>query len=235
MLRKPLTTGCSIENCSGEEKRGEEEREKEFDRGREAVEIISGAYVPTRFSGGLKSTFGDKGRYSSSPFQVQRLMDRDTLADHLRYAYCVTVDLARPFVVQTLPEQVHFLLYPNQSYDGNPLTDDEETFPAESLPRDQYLGPLTEEEVLVWLWRDGKVPEWVNISVTAQDERFTYIALRCCGRFSAKEEKLSHWRDGHSPFHILGPARPRGWKNLKESSKFDLYWNGIKIIEPRRD
>ncbi|BCM88410.1 hypothetical protein IAD21_00241 [Abditibacteriota bacterium] len=151
-------------------------------------------------------------------------MNRDTLTFHFRQAYPAAVAFARLFVTQELPDAVRFRVRPNQSYDGNPLGGDEETFAHESLPREQYLGPLTEEEVLAWLWRGGKVPEWVDLSTTACDAQFTYVELLCCGRFTANDKHLYHQREGYPPFHVLGPALPPGWKSLEESGKFDLDW-----------
>ena len=47
-----------------------------------------------------------------------------------------------------------FFIYPNQSYDGNPLKEDEQLFPNESLPFPKFLSPLSFEQAVEFLWRD---------------------------------------------------------------------------------
>lgn len=95
------------------------------------------------------------------------IRDRLTFAQHFLHAHDIALEFARRFVVQNLPYERRFHLIPNCSYDGNPLVGEQETFPEETLPDDQFIGPLTEQQVLEWLWRQGKVPEWVNVSVVA--------------------------------------------------------------------
>jgi hypothetical protein len=152
-------------------------------------------------------------------------MDEQTFAAHFRQAHALAITFTRQRVLQNLPDQRMFLLHPNQSYDGHPLVDDEQIYPEDSLPSDKYLGPLTEEQVLAFLWRSGKVPEWINVMVEAQDDNFTYIELLCCGRYTANDENLYHRHEGYPPFHVLSPNLPAGWKSIEESNKFDLYWN----------
>jgi hypothetical protein len=77
---------------------------------------------------------------------------------------------------------ISLLSFPNQSYDGNPLEADEEIFPNESLPEHGYLGPLKYEEALAFLWRAGKVPEWIDVSVQACDTSFrTFSSYAAAG------------------------------------------------------
>lgn len=155
-------------------------------------------------------------------------MDRQTFVQRFREAHGAAVSFARRFVVQELPEEKMFLLHLNQSYDGNPLVDDEETYPEDSLPGGKPPEPLLEDQVISRLWRDGKVPEWVNLCVQAQDDTFTYIELLCCGRYTAQDENLYHQHEGYAPFHVLGPDLPIGWRSIEESGRFDLYWRTRK-------
>jgi hypothetical protein len=83
-------------------------------------------------------------------------MDRTTFEERLRLATRHAVQFAREFVIQSLPDEVMYLVFPNQSYDGNPLKDDEVIFPDESLPLRQYLGPWTHLAVIDYLWRSRK-------------------------------------------------------------------------------
>jgi hypothetical protein len=78
--------------------------------------------------------------------------------------------------------------------------------------------------VVDYLWRAGKVPEWIDAAVEAQDAHCSLIGLRCCGRFTASEELLYHRPGGLAPFSIKSPVLPPGWENIEVSGRFDLYW-----------
>ena len=153
-------------------------------------------------------------------------MERALLQDRLTEASEKALSWARRHVVNCLPSSCLYLIYPNQSYDGNPLKDDEELFPKDSLPFPQFLGPLSFDEAVQFLWRDEKIPEWVDVSVQAHDAEYSYIQLRCCGRFTTIEELLYHRAEGCQPFHVLSPHLPPHWRSLEENGKFDLYWHG---------
>jgi hypothetical protein len=128
-------------------------------------------------------------------------------------------------VLQTLPNEVAFLVYPNQSFDGNPRVADEVVYPEESLSDlDQYLGPWLSKQVVAYLWRDGKVPEWIDASVVAEDGVRTLVGLLCCGRYTATEALLYHHRGGLAPFSLKSPELPIGWQSAEVSERFDLYW-----------
>jgi hypothetical protein len=135
------------------------------------------------------------------------------------------VDFARQHVQQALSDDVAFLVYPNQSCDDNPRVGDEVVFPDESLPQGHYHGPWSAEQVVGFLWRGGKVPEWIDAAVQAEDGGQTLVSLRCCGRFTAQEELLYHrYPGGVPPFSIKSPVLPPGWESVEASGKFDLYW-----------
>ncbi|HEV2765580.1 MAG TPA: hypothetical protein VGV38_21530 [Pyrinomonadaceae bacterium] len=153
-------------------------------------------------------------------------MEREIFRQRLGEASERAVAWAREHVSNPLPADCLFLLYPNQSDDRDPPRGDEETFPEESLPDGNFLGPLSAEEVVGRLWRNGKVPEWVNVAVKACDARRTYLALLCCGRFTAREDLLYFASEGHAPFHVTSPDLPPRWRSVEESGKFDLYWRG---------
>lgn len=152
-------------------------------------------------------------------------MDRSTFEARLYTAAQQTVEFARQHVRQPLPDETAFLVYPNQSCDDSPRVGDEAVFPGESLPEGQYHGPWSAEQVVGYLWRGGKVPEWIDAAVQAEDGGRTFVRLRCCGRFTAQEELLYHrYPNGVPPFSIKSPDLPPAWENVEVSGKFDLYW-----------
>jgi hypothetical protein len=126
-------------------------------------------------------------------------MDQDVFASRLLIATDVTVTFTRSIVTDILPDEVRFLIFPNQSYDGNPLVGDQEVFPADSLPAGATPSPVASDEVVRTLWRRGKVPQWIDLQVQSADARYTYMAVICCGRFTAVEGLL---------YYQTGDSRP---------------------------
>jgi hypothetical protein len=151
-------------------------------------------------------------------------VDRVTFEERLRAAAQKVVLFAREFVRQSLPDEVAFRVYPKQSFEGNPRVGDEVVFPDESLPDGQYHGPWSVGETVAYLWRAGKVPEWVNAAVESEDGWRSLVALRCCGRFTASDELLYHRPGGLAPFSIKSPVLPPGWESVEASGRFDLHW-----------
>ena len=130
---------------------------------------------------------------------------------------------AREHVRQSLAGELAFLVYPNQSCDDNPRAGDESVFPGDALPDGEYHGPWPVEQVVTFLWRAGKVPEWIDAAVQAEDGGRTLVGLRCCGRFTANEELLYHRGPGCvAPFSIKSPRLPPGWESVEISGRFDL-------------
>jgi hypothetical protein len=151
-------------------------------------------------------------------------MTKDRFAEYFQVATREALEFGQQFVVQELSGDVRYKLYPNQSYDGNPLVGDEEVYPDDSLPNDEFLGPLRAPEVVEYLWRGGKVPEWIDITVDSVADGITCIGLLCCGRYTANEQFLYYEHRGRGPFGVKGPRIPPGWESLEKSGKFDLHW-----------
>lgn len=86
-------------------------------------------------------------------------------------------------LLEPLTEPLRFRVALNESYDGNPLDPDERVFPDDSgIERGLALLRCSAEQVVELLWRDGLVPEWVNLSVCTKLPAATLIEVRCCGR-----------------------------------------------------
>jgi hypothetical protein len=156
------------------------------------------------------------------------VVDCGTFEDRLREVGRRVILFARELVLQQFPDDMAFRVYPNQSFDGNPRVGDEVVFPDESLPEGKFLGPWSVEEVVKYLWRAGKVPEWIDAAVESVDGQRSLIRLRCCGRFTASEELLYHRAGGFAPFSIKSPVLPPGWESVEVSGRFDLHWSQPK-------
>jgi hypothetical protein len=155
-------------------------------------------------------------------------VDRGTFEERLQQAARHVVQFAREHIRQPLPDEVGFRVYPNQSFDGNPQVGDEVVFPDESLPDGEFLGPWSAEQVVEFLWRAGRVPEWIDAAVESEDGQRSLVGLRCCGRYTATEELLYHRPGGMAPFSIKSPVLPPGWESVEASGRFDLHWRQPK-------
>ena len=151
-------------------------------------------------------------------------MDRGTFEARFRAAASQAVEYARQFVREALPDEVVFSVYPNRSCDHNPLVGGEVVFPDDSLPDRQHHGPWQVGQVVNFLWRDEKVPEWIDISVEGEDGYRTEIQLLCCGRFTAQDDLLYYPGRDTRPFAVKSPVLPLYWESAEKSGKFSLQW-----------
>lgn len=148
-------------------------------------------------------------------------MDRTTFAANFDRAAAQARDCARSYIKEALPDALRFRLRLNASYDGNPLHEDERVFPGDG--DDALAAALSDvgrEGALAALHRDGRIPEWIDLSVVGRSEEATLIEALCCGRFTDNDALLYHAEEGHAPFHVLGPALPPGWQ---EGQRFSIY------------
>ena len=92
------------------------------------------------------------------------------------------------------------------------------------LTPDQLCG-VEPTQARKYLWIDGKIPQWINLSVLAADDNFTFIQVHACDRVTADDQKLYYTHEGaKTPFHILSPRVPPGWVSLEKSGRFSLGW-----------
>ncbi len=109
----------------------------------------------------------------------------------------------------------------NCSYDKN-LREGEKTYPEDLENRLRKFD--NQEDVVNLLWRNGLVPEWIDLCVFDADENFTHISLACCGRFTSAPSAIYYMYE-YAPFIEKGPALPPGYK---QGVKFDLFWQKKK-------
>lgn len=148
-------------------------------------------------------------------------LSRATFHKNLKESAILARDFTRTLVTTPLPDDISYSIRYGCSYDGNPLREDEVTFP-EDYGKEAPI-KKSAEEVTSLLWRDGFVPEWINVTVSHEDGERTHIKLECCGRYSQLPAMMYHIQEGRPPFHVLGPSLPPGFEN-RPGSQFDLYW-----------
>lgn len=167
-------------------------------------------------------------------------MERITFALRLHEAAAAAREFALAHVEEKLPEPLRFRVRLNCSYDRNPLRSDETLYPEDSSPeRAKRFIRCTEDEIVTLLWRDGKIPEWIDISVVNEVDSTTILELRCCGRFTSDEELLYHAWQGRPPFHVVGPTLP---PKHKQGQSFSIHhrsevWTqaDLAALNPHKD
>ncbi len=135
-------------------------------------------------------------------------MHRDVFAARLNETAAIARRFGQTFVTETLPEATRFRVFLNQSAETE-LRPDEAGFPHERK------GPLelNEGEVVDLLWREGSVPEWIDVSLCGANRDATILQVLVCGRFTANEGLLYHVREGRPPFHVTSPPLPPGYED----------------------
>ncbi|GAB2956426.1 hypothetical protein GCM10027280_51280 [Micromonospora polyrhachis] len=148
-------------------------------------------------------------------------MDRTTFAARLVSSAEAARRFAGTLVTEALPAALAFRVRLNQSNDAHVSPQPGEVrFPHDSNPdRDRTLLWCDESAVVDELWRDGRVPEWVNLSVIDRTSTVTLVEVVCCGRFTDDESRLYHVQEGAPPFHVLGPTLPAG----HDGSRFSIH------------
>ena len=134
-------------------------------------------------------------------------MTRSEFMSLLAKATKASVDFARRYVENDLPEPVRFHLLLNQSYDGNAKAD-ERVYPEDD---GRELSSVTSDGVADVLVRDGRCPEWIDVAVEAEGGDHTLVRLLCCGRYTAEENRMYYTRQGTGPFGIKSPNLPFGY------------------------
>lgn len=125
----------------------------------------------------------------------------------LEKASAVSLEFARRFVTNHLPEACRFHLVLNQSFDGN-TNSEERVYPEDDGIEHSFASA---EEVADILLRGCRCPEWIDVSVEAEGTDFTLMHLLCCGRYSEDEKRMYYTGRGMGPFGIKSPNLPRGF------------------------
>lgn len=123
------------------------------------------------------------------------------------------------YVEESLPDTFLFRVHLNASYDGN-ATPDFELYPDDRSPTVE----LTESAVVELLWREGRVPQWIDILVEAETGTETVFNLLVCGRFTNDDTKLYYGTTEFAPFGIKSPALP---VPHQEGQRFSLYHRSV--------
>lgn len=146
-------------------------------------------------------------------------MDRALFRTRFDRAATLARDFARTFIEEPLPDEASFHLELNSSYDAGSSAE-LHVFPGDSI-RGAHLLRMDLEQAVDELWRDGMVPQWIDVSVVGETEETTLIHVTCCGRFTADDALLYHQQSQIPPFHVTGPILPVGHEHGRRFSIYD--------------
>ena len=125
-------------------------------------------------------------------------------------------EFAKNYITNKLPEDFKYSVVLNVSNDDPALTQFD-IYPEDSGKKAELID---EKEVIKLLYRNGKIPVWIDISVECVHQNKTIIHLLCAGRYSDKSEDYYYnHHDTVSVFGIKGPVFPTGYV---EGEKFRL-------------
>lgn len=131
-----------------------------------------------------------------------------------------SIAYAKTMVLNKLPDHIIYRVRPNQSCDTN-LSPDEVVYPEDSLESLDEFIEMDRVGCLRFLYRDGRIPVWIDVSVVAANEQSTYVDYRCCGRFTNNDNLLYYGDQG--PFSIKSPILPPEF-SLEETEQPAKFW-----------
>lgn len=145
-------------------------------------------------------------------------MTNEAFFELLITASQLAYDFAKDFVTDELPANFKYSVSLNQSFDDRSSTLFD-FFPDDD---DKSLEFIDAAEVVEVLFRNNKVPVWIDISVESTFNQHTVFRLLCAGRYSSDEQALYYAKNGTGPFGIKSPALP---VDFVEGEKFKLQAN----------
>ncbi|MEO1765323.1 MAG: hypothetical protein AAFR83_26175, partial [Cyanobacteria bacterium J06629_18] len=131
-------------------------------------------------------------------------------------------DFTQQYVTNNLPNEIKFKVYLNCSNDHSCSSMREGELRITRDWDNETYEFDTPAEVVNLIWMEGKIPEWINVTVESENGESTTIALICCGRFSSNPRHIYHILQGLPPFQVVGPALPSNCEGLEKSGKFQL-------------
>jgi len=127
----------------------------------------------------------------------------------------VSFKIAQQYLKNKLIPEFRYDVHLNVSNDDPELTQFD-TYPEDN---ERVETGLTDKQVRDLLYRNGKVPVWIDIAVHKSDRQITTFKLLCAGRYSDDKKEYYYQQGGTGPFGIKSPNLPI---NYQEGQKFKL-------------
>jgi hypothetical protein len=133
----------------------------------------------------------------------------------IKGASFVSFKFAEQYLKNKLVPEFRYDVFLNISQDDPSLTQ----FDIYPEDNERIETGLTDKEVRDLIYRNGKVPVWIDIAVNKADRKITTFKLLCAGRYSDDKEEYYYQSGGTGPFGIKSPNLP---VDYKEGQKFKL-------------
>lgn len=133
----------------------------------------------------------------------------------LTAASFMAVRFGQRYVTQTLPFDFRYDVRLNQPCDDH-ATGDDVLYPDDN---DRVVSLATEADVVPLLYRDGRCPQWIDISVERIGVPYTELRLLCCGRFTDDGTKMYYSDRGLGPFGVKSPDLP---PDFEDGTTFEI-------------
>lgn len=148
-------------------------------------------------------------------------MERPRFARQLEAAAEAARDFAKRYLEEPLPDAMRFRVRLNASHDAN-AGPHFKLYPEDaSEARALETRDLDEAQVVELLWRDGWVPQWVDVMVAdVVDDEVTIIDITAAGRFIDDESTLYYEKTGLGCFGVKGPFLP---PDYEEGRRFSIH------------
>ena len=142
-------------------------------------------------------------------------MEQGQFLQLLQEVSLLTQQLTQSLVIDVLPPTFHYQVILNASFDELACP----TFTIYPEDDNKQFPQLNAQDVIQLLWRQGKIPVWIDSSIIKATDKITTLQLLCAGRYTADDKKLYYHKRKQGPFGIKSPALPT---NYQKGVKFKL-------------
>jgi hypothetical protein len=125
-------------------------------------------------------------------------------------------EFAKKYLIDNLPNNILYIVKLNSSNDDLSL----KQFDMYPDDNGKIIKYINSDAVVDLLFRNDKVPVWIDVSVDSVYKNNTIIELLCAGRYSEDLEEFYYSKQNTGPFGIKSPTFPIGHKDNGE--KFHL-------------
>ena len=128
-------------------------------------------------------------------------MNIDIFASHLKESSDLAIIHGSNYISNVISENITYDIEFNISYDDNMG----EWFDRYPDDEGRIIENLSFDEVVNELYRNNKIPAWIDISIIASNKVNTRLNLVCSGRYTNRLDDLYYVEQGTYPFGIKSP------------------------------
>lgn len=141
-------------------------------------------------------------------------MHKNHFKDNLKKSTLSAIEFGVKFINNKISNNITYDVALNCSYDENLI--DYEIYREDDK---KLIKDIDLDKVVEVLYRNGKVPAWINISICKSNKRNTRLMLECAGRYTDDLSNLYYVSSGTHPFGVKSPQM-LPW--IKEGDKYYL-------------